>query len=73
MAVTDDDVKTRAQKEALDQITSETNGDTNNTEQETANGDDQPTDEANETPKLARDSTMAVTANVSFIKYRSIA
>lgn len=68
MTVTDDDVKTRAQKETLDQITSETNGDTNNTEQETANGDGQPADEASEKPKLARDSTMAVTANVRPIK-----
>lgn len=68
MTVTDDDVKTRGQKEALEQITSETNGDANATEEpatETANGNGLTNEDAAEKPKLARDSTMAVTANVS--------
>ena len=48
MEVTDDDVKTRAQKEKLDEITSET-----------PTNDDQPAK-----PAVTREGTMAVTAKV---------
>ena len=51
MAVTDDDVKTRGQKELLDQITTSNNGESK--EEEDAG-----------MPRIPRDGTMAVTAKV---------
>lgn len=50
MPVTDDDVKTRGQKELLDQITTSNNGDVG--EEDTAK------------PAVVREGTMAVTAKV---------
>lgn len=55
MVITDDDVKTRGQKELLDQITTSNNAD--------ANGEDGDGDAASK-PKIAREGTMAVTAKV---------
>ena len=54
MAVTDDDVKTRGQKEKLEQITSTTDG-SNGTE-----GNEEEEDK----PSLKKEGTMAVTARV---------
>lgn len=68
MPLTDDDVKTRGQKEALNQI--ESNGKSN--DEPSSNGEDHQeeaaptsTENGEDKPKLTRDSTMAVTANVS--------
>ena len=72
--ITDDDVKTRGQKEKLEQITvdghgpngddthAEPNGDTI----DRPNGDTDGDDDQSDKPKLAREGTMAVTAKVSF-------
>ena len=49
MKLTDDDVKTRAQKEKLDEITDEANS---------------TSESAPEKPKVSREGTMAVTAKV---------
>lgn len=66
MTVTDDDVKTRAQKEKLEEITSPSAEDSKEQEQEeegTSNN------EPSAPPKVPRDGTMVVTAKVSvFVK-----
>ena len=62
LKVTDDDVKTRGQKEKLDQITSTTNGDTNDD-----NGDNNGED-GGDKPNVTREGTMVVTAKVCNIE-----
>ena len=65
MTVTDDDVKTRGQKEALDKITSASDSQ----EKEKKDGKEKDDDTKQENsepakPKIPRDGTMVVTAKV---------
>ena len=64
MTVTDDDVKTRAQKEKLEEITAApSSGDKEDSQKETSGENNSEQDAA--PPKVPRDNTMQVTAKVS--------
>ncbi len=60
MAITNDDVKTRAQKEKLEEISAPPNGNKGETGEGTCN-----TEQDAPPPKMPRDNTMEVTAKVS--------